>query len=601
MRNEYPDSDQENKDFGSQRERRSSSGEGSDQSKNQKKDSGSENYGNSWDYRENTSNQSQGDRDGRRPRIYRKPSDDQGRSSVQRSWGNSADRPQRSEDRERSSRPHSNDSGRESRPRWNNQDRPPRQGSGSEDRPRWNQNREDRPRNTEGGGDRPYRRNDSQGDRPSYNREQRSGDRPNYNQNREDRPRWNQNREDRPRNTEGGGDRPFRRNDSQGDRPSYNREQRSGDRPHYNQNREDRPRWNQNREDRPRSTEGGGDRPYRRNDSQGDRPTYNRDQRSGDRPNYNQNREDRPRWNQNREDRPRNTEGGEDRPFRRDNNRKPYGEGNRSSGGFRQREDNRPKPWELEPQEPMVAPDYKTEVPDEIRLNKYLANAGLCSRREADEYIKTGVVKVNDVIITEMGYRVKSGDIVRFNDEKISVERKIYLILNKPKDYVTTTDDPHAKKNVMELVENACKERIYPVGRLDRSTTGVLLFTNDGDMAGKLTHPSHLKKKIYHIHLDKPLTKNHLQDIADGITLDDGPITVDAISYAHTEDKKQVGVEIHSGRNRIVRRIFESLGYRIKSLDRVYFAGLTKKNLPRGRWRFLTEQEVGFLKMNVFK
>ena len=240
--------------------------------------------------------------------------------------------------------------------------------------------------------------------------------------------------------------------------------------------------------------------------------------------------------------------------------------------------------------------------PDEpVRLNRYLANAGVCSRREADTFIQAGVVKVNGVVVTELGIKVKRSDEVMFHDQTINMEKKVYLLLNKPKDYVTTSDDPQNRKTVMDLVKNACRERIYPVGRLDRSTTGVLLFTNDGDLATKLTHPQYLKKKIYHVYCDKNVTAADLRQIAEGIMLEDGEIHADAIDYADPVDKKQVGIEIHSGRNRIVRRIFEHLGYKVVKLDRVYFAGLTKKNVKRGDWRFLTQDEVNMLKMGAFE
>jgi len=239
----------------------------------------------------------------------------------------------------------------------------------------------------------------------------------------------------------------------------------------------------------------------------------------------------------------------------------------------------------------------KTEDVGEMRLNRYIANAGVCSRREADKYIQAGLVSVNGKITTEMGIKVKQNDDVRFDGRRLNPEKKVYLLLNKPKDFVTTTDDPHADKTVMDLVKNACRERIYPVGRLDKNTTGLLLFTNDGDLSKKLMHPSHNMKKVYQVSLDKPLTKNHLLQIAEGVELEDGAITADAVSYIDNESKKEVGIEIHSGRNRIVRRIFESLGYRIKKLDRVYFAGLTKKRLPRGKHRFLSQKEIQFLKM----
>ena len=236
-----------------------------------------------------------------------------------------------------------------------------------------------------------------------------------------------------------------------------------------------------------------------------------------------------------------------------------------------------------------------------IRLNRYLANAGVCSRREADTFIQAGVVKVNGQIVTELGTKVLRTDEVMFHDQTLNIERKVYILLNKPKDYVTTSDDPQNRKTVMDLVKNACRERIYPVGRLDRNTTGVLLLTNDGEIAAKLTHPQYLKKKIYHVFLDKNVTAADLRQIADGIMLEDGEIHADAIDYASETDKKQVGIEIHSGRNRIVRRIFEHLGYTVVKLDRVYFAGLTKKNVRRGDWRFLTEQEVTMLQMGAFE
>ena len=248
--------------------------------------------------------------------------------------------------------------------------------------------------------------------------------------------------------------------------------------------------------------------------------------------------------------------------------------------------------------------EYKEENFDPtepLRLNKYLANAGVCSRREADEFIQAGVVTVNGEVVTELGTKILRTDEVKFHDAPVSLEKKVYVLLNKPKDYVTTSDDPQQRKTVMDLVKDVCPERIYPVGRLDRNTTGVLLLTNDGDLASKLTHPKFLKKKVYHVHLDKNITAHDLQQIRDGITLDDGEIKADAVDYADERDKSQVGIEIHSGKNRIVRRIFESLGYRVTKLDRVQFAGLTKKNLRRGDWRFLTEKEVDMLRMGAFE
>lgn len=239
----------------------------------------------------------------------------------------------------------------------------------------------------------------------------------------------------------------------------------------------------------------------------------------------------------------------------------------------------------------------KTATTGEMRLNRFIANAGVCSRREADKYISAGLVTVNGTIVTELGVKVKMTDDVRFDGRKLNAEKKIYLLLNKPKDFITTTDDPHAERTVMDLVKDACPERIYPVGRLDKSTTGVLLFTNDGELSDRLTHPSHNIKKIYQVTLDNPLTKNDMLQVAEGIELEDGRIAADVVSYIDGNNKTEIGIEIHSGRNRIVRRIFEHLGYKVKKLDRVYFAGLTKKNLTRGKWRFLAHKEVQFLKM----
>ena len=246
-------------------------------------------------------------------------------------------------------------------------------------------------------------------------------------------------------------------------------------------------------------------------------------------------------------------------------------------------------------QRPVEYTEAFVDPNEELRLNKFLANAGVCSRREADEYIQAGNVKVNGEVVTELGTKVTRKDSIMFNDQPISLERKIYVLLNKPKDTVTTSDDPQGRQTVMDLVRNASQERIYPVGRLDRNTTGVLLLTNDGDLASKLTHPKYVKKKIYHVWLDKDVNPEDLAKISAGIELEDGPIHADAIAYANDKDKNQIGIEIHSGKNRIVRRIFESLGYRVCKLDRVMFAGLTKKGIKRGDWRFLTEQEVAML------
>lgn len=238
---------------------------------------------------------------------------------------------------------------------------------------------------------------------------------------------------------------------------------------------------------------------------------------------------------------------------------------------------------------------------EQMRLNRYIASTGLCSRRQADVFIKSGLITVNNKVITEFGTRIYQKDVVKYNGERIREEKRIYILLNKPKDYVTTVEDPHASKTVLNLVRNACKERVYPVGRLDRATTGVLLITNDGDLTKRLTHPKFSRLKVYQVTLNKGLKPGDLEKISKGVTLEDGFIKADAISYINPADKKIVGIEIHSGRNRIVRRIFEHLNYRIIKLDRVYFAGLTKKGLSRGQWRFLTEKEISMLKMSAYK
>ena len=402
--------------------------------------------------------------------------------------------------------------------------------------------------------------------RPSYNRE--NGDRP-Y------RPRFNSENGDRPQRSYSS-DRPYRQR--------FNPNAENGDRPQrsYNNDRSYRPRYNSEGGDRPQRPYGnnaGGDRPYR--------PRYNSE--GGDRPL-----------------RPYGNNAGGDRPFRLrynsngDRPQRPYGNRDSYSRPIRRTGDYDPnakysKKKQIEYKEQFVDPN------EPIRLNKFLANAGVCSRREADEFITAGVVSVNGEVVTELGTKIKRGDEVKFHDQTVSIERKIYVLLNKPKDTVTTSDDPQARRTVMDLVKGACDERIYPVGRLDRNTTGVLLLTNDGDLASKLTHPKYLKKKIYHVHLDKNLTKADMEQIAAGIQLDDGEIQADAISYTDDFKKDEVGIEIHSGKNRIVRRIFESLGYKVVKLDRVFFAGLTKKGLRRGEWRYLTEQEVNFLRMGSFE
>ena len=289
----------------------------------------------------------------------------------------------------------------------------------------------------------------------------------------------------------------------------------------------------------------------------------------------------------------------EDAPFKKRTSSHNKEEGDRKRKPFKKKDDRDGAPYKKK------AGSFKKKKPESsvsedglTRLNKFIANSGICSRREADEFIKAGLVAVNGNIITEMGYKVRAGDEVRYEGERIKSEKKIYLLLNKPKNYISTVDDPLMRKTVMELIGKACKERIYPVGRLDRATTGVLLFTNDGDLTKTLTHPKFGVKKIYHVVLDKNLKGSDMAKIAEGFTLEDGFIKADVISYVGDGGKKnEIGIELHSGKNRIVRRIFEHFQYQVVKLDRVLFAGLTKKDLPRGRWRMLTETEVGILKM----
>lgn len=370
-------------------------------------------------------------------------------------------------------------------------------------------------------------------------------------------------------------------------RQGYQPQQRGGYRPRYNSDADGNYQPRQNQYGQRQGS------PYRQNYNQGMDGGYQPRQSAGYRPRYNNGGGEggyQPRQNSYQR-------GGYQRGGYGPQRQPAY----QQRGGYRQRTpDYDPnakysQKKRIEYKEANIAPT----VP--VRLNKYLANAGICSRREADEFIQAGVVSVNGQVVTELGTKVLRTDDIRFHDQKVSMEKKVYVLLNKPKDCVTTSDDPQQRKTVMDLVKNACPERIYPVGRLDRNTTGVLLLTNDGDLASKLTHPKFLKKKIYHVFLDKKVTAHDMQQIATGITLEDGEVHADAIEYASATDKSQVGIEIHSGKNRIVRRIFESLGYRVVKLDRVLFAGLTKKNLRRGDWRFLTEKEVDMLRMGAFE
>lgn len=384
---------------------------------------------------------------------------------------------------------------------------------------------------------------------------------------------------------------------------NYNARNEGGYRPRYNadnsrsyQNREEggyRPRYNQNEggyQQRSDNRWNGGKSRYGQNYGQNNGGGY-RQNGGGYRPRYNQQDEGGYRGSY------QQSSGG----YRSQQSTGGY---NRTTGGYNRQPQRRAgyDPHAKYSQKKRL--EYKEENYDPtvpMRLNKFLANAGVCSRRDADKYIEAGVVSVNGVVVTELGTKVLRTDEIKFHDNPVNIEKKVYVLLNKPKGYVTTSDDPQNRKTVMDLVHNACPERIYPVGRLDRNTTGVLLLTNDGELASKLTHPKFLKKKIYHVTTDQNVSAADLRQIAEGITLEDGEIKADEIEYASATDKKQVGIEIHSGKNRIVRRIFESLGYHVVKLDRVYFAGLTKKNVRRGDWRYLTEKEVQMLRMGAFE
>ena len=396
-------------------------------------------------------------------------------------------------------------------------------------------------------------------------------------------------------------------------RGGYQQRPQGGYRPRYNQDGEQqqggyqqrqqgyRPRYNQDGEQQQ-----GGYQPRQ----QGYRPRYNQDgeqQQGGYQPRQQGGYQQRGGYGQRQQGGYQQRSGyGQQGGYQQRGgyNRGGYGQqGGYNQGGYQQRQ--RTPGYDPNAKYSMKKRiEYKEENydPNEpLRLNKFLANAGICSRREADEFIQAGVVTVNGEVVTELGTKIKRTDEIKFHDQPVNLEKKVYVLLNKPKDCVTTSDDPQQRKTVMDLVKNVCPERIYPVGRLDRNTTGVLLLTNDGDLASKLTHPKFLKKKVYHVFLDKNVTAHDMQQIAEGIELEDGEIHADAIEYASDTDKSQVGIEIHSGKNRIVRRIFEHLGYRVVKLDRVQFAGLTKKNLRRGDWRFLTEKEVEMLRMGAFE
>ncbi len=442
-------------------------------------------------------------------------------------------------------------------------------------------------------------------------------------------------RESRPRrdNDSDGERRPYNPDFKKDNKPAFNKERRDDSSRDWSKDNGDRPAkrfndndgWNKDKGDRPRRDNNDGERrSYNPNFTKDNKPAFNKERRDDDRKDWNRDRSDRPakrfsdddKWNRTDYKPERKEYGDRDqnrdrKPFRRDDDRgekrfsrdsrdgksgpgRPAGAGKYGSkpGGkqkFDKKKDFTPKSY---------GDDYPKfpapKIEKEMRLNRYIAMSGASSRREADEFITSGLVSVNGVVATELGTKVKPGDEVRLNDKVLRGEKKVYVVMNKPKGYVTSLEDPHADKTVMDLLENVVKERVYPVGRLDKNSLGVLLITNDGDLTTKLTHPSYSKKKIYQVSLDRALTRADMDSIAKGITLEDGPIHADEISYVK-DNKKEVGIEIHSGRNRIVRRIFEHLGYNVTKLDRVYFAGLTKKNLTRGAWRFLSPREVDML------
>ena len=384
-----------------------------------------------------------------------------------------------------------------------------------------------------------------------------------------------------------------------GDKPAYG-EHKYGDKPRYEHRDGDKPRRQYGDKpaygersfgDKPRYENRDGDKPRRQ---YGDKPAYG-ERKFGDKPAYGERKfGDKPRYEHRDGDKPRRQYGDKPAYGERKFGYKKYGDrkfGDKPYKPGPRKHDDKPASY------PKFTPEKQV---GEMRLNRFLAQSGLCSRREADDFITAGLVTVNGQIVTQLGTKVLPTDEVKFNDSRVQGEKKVYLVLNKPKGYVTSLDDPHAGKTVMDLVEGACTERIYPVGRLDKNSLGLLLFTNDGDLTKQLTHPSYLKKKIYQVTLDKPLARADMDRIAEGITLEDGEIFADEISYVK-ENKQEIGIEIHSGRNRIVRRIFEFLGYTVTKLDRVYYAGLTKKNLKRGAWRFLSREEVERLKSGQYE
>ena len=523
-----------------------------------------------------------------------RPNRDAGGDRPQRPYGDRPQRPSFGGDRDsRPSRP--SFGSRDDRPRG---DRPERPSFNRDDRPqRPSFNRDDRPARPQYGNrdDRPQRPRD---DRPREDRPQR----PSYG-NRDDRPQGDRPRFDRPQRPSFGGNR-----DDRPQRPSFNRDDRP-QRPSFN--RDDRPR-----DDRPRFN-AGDDRPRRDDhDNRDDRPRPERPERperapraEGDRPQrvFESRQQQRPRQANDRapgswagssrsNDRPqrpggRNAKGGDqiDRSFA------PTGPGENSFTGNAVRRTQEKIRKNAERADLDNKQDKEDDATGEIRLNRYIANAGVCSRREADKLIAEGRITVNGKIQAEMGYKVQKDDQVRLGSKLLSPEKNVYVLLNKPKDYITTKDDEEGRRTVMDLIGTQIRERIYPVGRLDRNTTGLLILTNDGELADKLMHPSFEIKKVYQVDLDRPLSEEDFNTLKRGIELEDGPANVDDIAVL-SPDRKSVGLEIHIGRNRIVRRIFEALEYTVVKLDRVMYGGITKKDLPRGKWRFLSQEEVMNLK-----
>ena len=425
---------------------------------------------------------------------------------------------------------------------------------------------------------RPRREADNEGSRefrtPAVKTEKRTSYNPHFTADNRLRPEYEQ----RPRRNEDG-ERPSRGfNRSERGERNFNRDERNNDRSFNRGERTERPARNFNRPER-------GERTFNREERNNDRG-FGRGERT-ERPARNFNREERGERTFNREERTERPA----RTFNRDERSNDRGFKAGAKRTAAPKRDEKPRSY------PKFNPNQST---GEIRLNRFISQSGVCSRREADDFILAGVVTVNGQVVTELGTKILPTDEVRFHDEKLQGEKNVYLVLNKPKGYVTSLDDPHAEKTVMDLVKNACTERVYPVGRLDKNSLGLLLITNDGDITRQLTHPSYRKKKIYQVTLDKALTRADMDSLTEGITLEDGDIFADEVAYA-SEDKRTVGVEIHSGRNRIVRRMFEHLGYTVQKLDRVYYAGLTKKNLKRGEWRFLTRDEVMRLKTGQYE